>query len=191
MPLKFKEICFIFTGVRSTLVLISLTMLEVTFSTFIVDLMAWLYPLLIPSAKFPPWPKTLVQETNITTICHQKLTLGVYWARVKLKHCLGSGQLDLYIYLYFNILKTTMLLQQWLSGKQNKVRNNHENCHHVKLTNWAQVWNKGDLVQQTIGLSSPGQPLGGWLIRDPWQENVKMILEEGKVPRVLISEIDW
>ena len=69
-----------------------------------------------------------------------------------------------------------------------------KNCHHVKITNWAisaQVWNKGDLVQQTIGLSSPGQPWGGWLIRDPWQENVKMVLEEGKVPRVLISEIYW
>ena len=37
-----------------------------------------------------------------------------------------------------------MLFQQWLSGKQNKVCKNHENCHHVKLTNWAisaQVWN--------------------------------------------------
>ena len=30
-----------------------------------------------------------------------------------------------------------MLFQQWLSGKQNKARTNHENCHHVKLTNWA------------------------------------------------------
>jgi hypothetical protein len=44
----------------------------------------------------------------------------------------------------------------------------------------------GDLIQQTVGLRSPRQARGGWLVRNSGQENVQVVLKEGKVPRVLI-----
>ena len=54
-----------------------------------------------------------------------------------------------------------------------------------KWTELVQIWNKGDLVQRTVGHGSPGHPWDGWLVRNPWQENVEVIFKKGKVPRVL------
>ena len=48
-----------------------------------------------------------------------------------------------------------------------------------------------DLFQQTVGHSSPKQARGGWLVRDSGQEDVQVVLKEGKVPRVLVSEVAW
>ena len=50
---------------------------------------------------------------------------------------------------------------------------------------------QGYLVQQTVGCCSPGQATGGGLVWDCGQEDIQVVLEEGEVPRVLISEIEW
>ena len=48
-----------------------------------------------------------------------------------------------------------------------------------------------DLVHQTVGGCSPGQAIDGGLVWDHGQEDVQVVLKEGEVPGILISEINW
>ena len=57
-----------------------------------------------------------------------------------------------------------------------------------KLSVKVQVLDHWHLVQQTVGHCSPGQTSGGGLVGDHGQENVQVILEELKVPRVFVSK---
>jgi hypothetical protein len=41
---------------------------------------------------------------------------------------------------------------------------------------------RGDLFQLTVGHCSPKQTRGGWLVRNSGQEDVQVVLKEGKVP---------
>ena len=44
------------------------------------------------------------------------------------------------------------------------------------------IGDKGDLVQQAVGVCSPGQAGGGRLVWDYSQENVQVVLEQWEVP---------
>ena len=57
-------------------------------------------------------------------------------------------------------------------------------CVHVSSS-------QGDLIQQTVGHSCPGQAWDGWLVRHCGQKNIKIIFEQHKIPRVFISEAFW
>ena len=47
------------------------------------------------------------------------------------------------------------------------------------------------MVQQAIGHGSSDQSWGGGLVWHCSQDNVQVILEQGKIPRVLIPEMVW
>ena len=54
-----------------------------------------------------------------------------------------------------------------------------------------QVWYQRHLVQQTVGGCCPGQTSSGGLVGDIGQEDVQVVLEKFKVPRIFISELLW
>ena len=91
-----------------------------------------------------------------------------------------------------------MVVKQTNNGLVKKLKiktNGHASCklNHAreKLNNIVPVGNEGDLVQQAVGHCSSDQSLGGGLVWHSTQENVQVILEQGKIPRVLIPEMVW
>ena len=58
-------------------------------------------------------------------------------------------------------------------------------------TNLSLKVEEGDLVQQAVGTGCPDQAWGGRLVRYHGQEGVQVVLEQLKVPRVLVSQMSW
>ena len=102
------------------------------------------------------------------------------------------------IFKILDFAVSTMVVKQTNNGlvKKLKIRtNSHASCklNHAreKLNNIVPVGNEGDLVQQAVGHCSSDQSWGGRLVWHSTKENVQVILEQGKIPRVLIPEGFW
>ena len=97
--------------------------------------------------------------------CHSNLTIFTF---TQIDSCLQSlPELpDISIYLYFkHLCGALMLFQRLLSGKQ-KYKNKIFNYNALKRGKFNVRFGLRGLGKQAVRSCCPGQPWGGWLIRD-------------------------